>query len=267
MNNRMEKFSQIVKWYKYIDPRTWKIASQVDLNPNELTSILTTDLEKDKQVQLGLSVLAFHYIWNHEHAQLAQQILKQLLKSGEEIFHPFFYFLKSKACHFKGEYDLSLAFLNKAEESLQSSINRNFDYRQLLTCIGSLNDKDPEGIEYTVMKAIISNDKGNNYYAIGLYDEAINAFTCALNLQIEAYSTMCHANIAYTRRCMGKSFEEKGMRLEAIEQYDLAASIANDIYDECHPEAIAIKKALDHCHLQDSESEIRPSNSNAQLRR
>ena len=176
--------------------------------------------------------------------------MKQLLKSGDETLYPFFHFLNAKACHFNGDYNLSLEMLDKAEKSLKSSINGSRDYRLVLTCIGSFTDTDPEGIEYAVMKAILSNEKGNNYHAIGMYDKAIDAFTYALNLQTESYSTMRHANIAYTRRCMGKSFEEKGMHLKALEQYQEADSIAKVIIDECHPEAIKIKTALDHCYNQ-----------------
>jgi tetratricopeptide (TPR) repeat protein len=129
--------------------------------------------------------------------------------------------------------------------AFQLEINGNLDYRKLLTCIGSLNETDPENIELTVMKAIISNEKGNNYRALGMHDNAINAFINSLNLQTESYSTLYHANVAYTHRCLGKSFEEKEMHHEALERYKRANSIAEIIYrDEYHPEAIEIKAAL-----------------------
>lgn len=238
-------FTHIAERYKYIDKSSWDVINQIDLNPEQLISIITAALGKDKQTQLGISILAFHFIWNHKNILIAQQILKMLFTSGEEILHPFYYFMESKASHFNGEYDLSIALLEKAEEKLQSSINGNTGYRQLLTCIGSLNDTDPAGIECAVMRAIIANDIGNNYHSIGQYDKAIVEFTCALNLQSESYSTKCHANIAYTRRCMAKTLEAKGMHDKALEQYKLANLIANDIYiDESHPEATEIKSAL-----------------------
>jgi len=252
MMRHEHKFTHIAERYKYIDTSSWEVANQVDLNPEELTVTFSAALEKDQQAQLDIAILAFHYIWNQQNIQLAQQMLKLLLTAGEGILHPFYYFLESKAYHFNRDYDLSLALLGEAEESLQSHINGNADYRQLLTCIGSLNHADPVGREYTVMQAIISNDKGNNYHAMGQYDLAVDAFMYALKLQTETYTTMCHANIAYTRRCMAKSLEEQGMHQQALEQYNLANAIAETIYnDECHPEAIAIKKLADSPSLRD----------------
>src|SRR3990167_4670937 len=238
-------FTHIAERYKYIDKSSWEVADRIDLNPEELLSILHTALQKNQLIHSDITIFAFRYIWNRKNIQLGKQILKMLLTSSADIFHSFYYFLESKAYHFNGEYDLSVSLLDKAEKRLQPCINGNHDYRKLLTCIGSLSDADPEGIEYSVMKAIIANDKGNNYHALGQYDEAIGEFICALQLQSESYSTMCHANIAYTRRCMAKTLEAKGMHDKALEQYKLSNSIANNIYsDESHPEATEIKAAL-----------------------
>lgn len=240
----MSQFSNIAQHYKYTDMTSWDIADRVDLNSKELMLVLDAALNEDCKSQLDISILAFHYIWNHKNNQLTQQILEKLLKSDSGIMHPFYYFLNAKLCHFNSKYYLSLEFLNLAEEGLQKGMDGNLDYRRILTCIGSLNNEDPKNIEYTVMKAIIKNEIGNNYHALGMYDKAIDAFISALNFQQKSYSTMRHLNVAYTHRCMGKSLERKGMSLEAFEQYEQANSIIKETIDECHPESIEIKAAL-----------------------
>lgn len=241
----MNHVSQVIARYRYTDKTSWGVVNQDHFSANELIATLT-GLESDPQKQLESAILAFHHIWNHQNTDVGHQIVKKLLEVGDETLHPFFYFLESKFYYFKGDYLSSLAFLNKAEQNLKPNINGNSDYRKLLTCIGSINNTDPLNNEYAVMKAIIANDKGNNYAAIHDHEKALEAFNLALSLQAESYATRVHANIAYTHRCMGKAYEANAMPTQALEQYHLAHSIANVVYeDKYHPEAVKIRKALE----------------------
>jgi tetratricopeptide (TPR) repeat protein len=241
----MCKLTYLADYYRYIDKTTWDIINQID--SEDVTCALNTDQINDVSIQKGLTVFAFHHIWNQQNTLLAQQVVNQLLESGDKLFHPFFYFVKSKASHLNGDYPSSLAYLDKAEDSLKAEINGNNDYRMLLTCIGSLRAGDPDGIEWNVMKAIIANDRGNNYQALAQHDKATESFLLALKLQTDAYRTSTHANVAYTHRCAGKSYEESGRPVDAREQYEQAQAIANLIYgdDDSHPEVIAIQTALE----------------------
>lgn len=234
----MEALLDAAAQYNYLDQSSW--ASFDDINEADIHEWL---LSKGHDVHKALIVYAFHQVWNHEDTKAAKQIAEHLLKVAAPVLHAFIYFVLARACYVDRECEVSLIALQSSNGALCSSIDNSEDYRQLLTAIGSF-DMALNGIEYSVMRAIILNEKGINYFTLKKFDQSAKSFQAALNLQLDVYPTAMHANIAYTRRWLGKSLFKLGMRDMALEQYEQALKIASTIYSDTHPEFLEVKEAI-----------------------
>lgn len=236
--------------YRYTDKSTWKTLEEALPSIWTLACNLSEDeLIKQQDLQKTLAIAAFHHIWQNRDLKHAEYLLNTLIELGKQPCYPFFLYLKAKLNFFKGNDREAFDYFLKASEQLQEPLSH--EMRTVLIAIGSINLNDPEAIENDIMQAIIANDKGNLFVAQGHPKSALVEFESAFAIQVKAYGTQDHANVAYTLHCLGKALEEIGNFLEAEKKYKLALSIAEKVYGpKGHKEVVTILRYLGNILLK-----------------
>ena len=226
--------------YRYTDLKTWH---NLEKNMPEILLLdFSLDVIKNNiSIQETIAVIISYHIHklvddSKSPIEKGDLMLDTLLELESEPFYPIILYFKAKLSFLRKKYDESDNYFVKAKKSVEEVVNPTI-FRNILKCIGSITDNDPNHIEKDVLKAIVSNDTGNLFAESGFYSRAIKHFKYAYEIQCSTYKSE-HANIAYTLYNMGNVYKRQNNLELAKQTYELALKHAEKVYGSDNHEEI-----------------------------